>query len=174
MAIPQVAITGKVLTPDGVGATGGTITAALSFPGTVRDSTGNVDQRVGGTQKFAIGIDGSVTGLTLVPNDAITPAGSFYVVTYELANGLRWTEFWQLVTGTPLEIGDVPLIGAQPVGLELSIPSRPTEPTAGGAIRGHLYLIPGAAGEEDRLVVILKGWDNVYRSKTFVLGGGPD
>lgn len=174
MPIPQVSITGKVLGPDGNGVAGGTIAAALSVPGTVRDSSGNFDQRVGGVQKFPIGVDGSVAGLTLVPNDAITPAGSFYTVTITLPNGILWVELWQLVTGTPLEIGDVTIIGAQPVGLELALPSRPATPFAASAIRGHMYLIPGGTGEEDKCVVILKGTDNVYRAKPFINGGGPD
>ena len=174
MSIPQVQVTGKVLTPDGVGAAGGEIIAALSFPGTVRDSAGNVDQRVGGIQRFAVGGDGSVAGLALVPNDSISPAGSFYTVTFKLPNGHTWYEFWQLVNTTPQEIGDVTLIGAQPIGTELSIPIRPSTPAATASLRGHLYLIPGASGEEDKVVIVLKGTDDVYRAKPLIAGGGPD
>lgn len=176
MAIPQVQISGKVLRPDGVGAPGGEVFITLAFPGTVRDPVGNVDHRIGGMQRFVIGIDGSVSGITLVPNESISPAGSFYTVTFKFQNGVSWYELWQLSNTTPIGIGDVPLLGAQQIGTELVIPMRPAFPItpASASLRGHVYLIPGGIGEEDKTYVVLKGTDEIYRSKPLVYGGGPD
>jgi hypothetical protein len=176
MSIPQVQISGKIVTPDGVGVAGGELLVALSFPGTVHDPVADVDHRVGGIQRFAIGIDGSVSGVVLVPNSQITPVGSFYTVTYKMPGGSSWYELWQLADDTPIEIGDVPLLGSQPVGTELMLPMRSVSPSslASGATRGHLYLVPGGAGEEDKTYVVLKGTDDVYRSKVLAFGGGPD
>src|SRR3990170_6154369 len=105
MAIPTTRITGKVILPDGTGAKGGTLDIKLSQDGaTVKDGT--IDHVLNGRKKVSIApADGSVD-FYLVPNDAVSPAGTHWVVTFTLPDGTVWTERWQLATApNPVEIG---------------------------------------------------------------------
>jgi lysophospholipase L1-like esterase len=114
MAVPLTTITGKLLTPDGQPVTKGTVSARLSQPGSALD--GAVSQRVAETATATVGADGSVS-LSLVPNDAITPSGTHYVVTIDAkigARGRQWVEKWQITGTAPLDIGEVPRLGVVP------------------------------------------------------------
>jgi hypothetical protein len=111
MAIPSVTITGSLVTPDGDTPAKGTIRCRLSQPGTALDGGSAV--RV---IPFATGsVTDGVVSLSLVPNDAITPSGTFYqvsfTVTLDTGRTLAWTENWQLASSpSPIDIGAVPRI----------------------------------------------------------------
>lgn len=107
-AVETTTIQGKVLMPNGQPATAGTILARLSQPGQAPD--GGSSQVVGGRFTGTIATDGTVTGLALVPNDVITPAGTFYRVTVRVTAPVRdeWDETWNITTAPdPVDIGDI-------------------------------------------------------------------
>lgn len=109
-AIPTTTVNGKVYMPGGAVAAGGTITATLSQAGTVADDTGSPTYRVGGSKSGTIASDGTVTGLVLIPNDLITPAGTIYKVTLSVTSPIStsWTEYWSVANSPdPVGIGDV-------------------------------------------------------------------
>src|SRR5512138_2699751 len=122
MAIPTIQLTGKVVGPDGVAPTAGTITVLLSEPGTAMD--GGTAQFVTGRTVWTLAGDGSLPAAAdLVPNDAITRAGAteaggtYYTALYEITTGGKKEKFEEewVVASTPasLDIGAVPkLIGA--------------------------------------------------------------
>jgi lysophospholipase L1-like esterase len=118
MAIPTVAITGKVLLPDGTAPTSGRITAKLSAPASVLD--GADSERVAATVSVALGVDGAIpAGLALTPNDALAPSGTYYSVAFSVADANKvranWVEKWQLATTPdPIDIGAVPRLGVVP------------------------------------------------------------
>jgi hypothetical protein len=109
MSITTVTITGKVLTPDGLAPKRGTVTAKLSQPARALDAT--TADWVASEASDTLGADGSVT-LSLAPNDALTPSGTVYVVTYSVVTGsgrpVQWTERWSLASSpSTIAIGDV-------------------------------------------------------------------
>lgn len=111
-AVPTVAITGKVLTPDGSGVRSGTITCRLTTPGSALDGT--TLQRVASEVTTTLAATTGAVSFSLVPNDAITPTGSRYTCTYRAVanNGrsVQWAEQWQLAsTPNPLPIGAAPV-----------------------------------------------------------------
>jgi lysophospholipase L1-like esterase len=125
MAVTLVVLSGKVLAPDGVAITSGNIRAKLSpVPGSTLDGT--VSQRV------ATEANGTITAgtvaMSICPNDAITPSGTYYVAVYDCkaANGkaYRWSEKWQLDSSDlTLDIGAVPRLDVVPgvaVGVNFS------------------------------------------------------
>jgi hypothetical protein len=147
--VETTAIAGKVLMPDGTAVTSGTITAALAAPGSVDDLTTGEGERVGGLYRGTIAASG-VT-LSLVPNDAITPAGTYYVVTYSVLAPTRtsWTERWSVTSAPdPIDIGDIARLQVAP---GLSLPQATTRTSVyyrahqEGSITGRLY-VPGALG----------------------------
>ena len=108
---------GKVLMPNGAVATGGTITVTLSQPGTTDDTSTMVSQRVGGRVIGSIGAAGDVTGITLVPNDKITPSGTYYTAQFSTTGPVRtsWTETWSLTTSPdPIDVGDITRLNIVP------------------------------------------------------------
>lgn len=105
MAAETTRITGLVLLPSGAPCTGGSLRVRLSGPGTVQDA--GVTQKVNGIVDVAIGSNGAVD-FKLIPNDAITPAGSIYHVDFQTNDGFRWSEHWSVTTAPdPTEIGDI-------------------------------------------------------------------
>ena len=113
-AVETTTIQGKVLDPSGSPATGGTIIAQLSASGSTDDS--GTSQRVASRVEGTIGADGSVT-LALVPNDAITPAGTYYELRIRVTGPERasWTEKWQVDTSPdPVDIGAVTQLEVAP------------------------------------------------------------
>jgi hypothetical protein len=137
MALPLVAITGKVVLPDGTAVIGGSIALELSTSGSAVDAT--VSDRIGGRAVETIASDGTVS-FNIIPNDAITnPINTSYRVTFfaTTTNGQsRWVELWQ-VTSSPQtqNIGSVPRI------LVAAIPTATGATGATGA-QGP----PGSAG----------------------------
>lgn len=117
-AVPTVTITGSVLTPGGGGAVQGTVHARLSQAGTALD--GATPQRVAGSVLVNLTAAGALpAGFALVPNDAITPAGTYYEVTLTTRTALGerqvWTERWQLTSSpSSIAIGDVPRLDVVP------------------------------------------------------------
>lgn len=112
MAVPTVQVTGSILHPGGVGIAGGYVLVALSHSGSALD--GAIPQWVATSVVWTLGADGSLpVTARLVPNDAITPAGSAYLIKVyaTLADGRRayWPETWQLAsTPNPISAGAVP------------------------------------------------------------------
>ena len=124
MAVPLTQIAGKVLLPNGSTAAG-TITATLSQPGSVLD--GAVSQTVAAQSAGTIAADGSVT-LSLVPNDAIVPAGTAYRVVMRYGSAVV-EETWQLAsTPDPVDIGAILRVSSGGVTF-VAGPTGPTGPT---------------------------------------------
>jgi len=173
MPIPTVTITGKVLTPNGQGAAGGMITIRPSAPGVVRDTTGDIDQKIGGEQRIAIGVDGSVS-FTLVPNASIAPAGTTYHVQYVLQDGASWTEDWSLAAAPGAqEIGDVTVVSSTPLveGVQLPAGTHPGA-TPPGSMRRRFVYVEGTAGFPDELFIVMKN-GNETMGVQFITGGNP-
>lgn len=108
MAIETTTVQGKVVMPDGTGATGGTIRATLSAPGSVSD--GSIDNEIGGSFEGTIAGDGTITGLVLVPNDVITPATTYYIMEFIVTSPIRarWTVNRTIDTAPdPVDVGDL-------------------------------------------------------------------
>jgi len=104
--VETTTVQGKVLLPSGAPATSGYIIAILSHPGTADDA--GTAQKVSGRVQATIAADGTVTGLVLVPNDAITPAGTYYLVEIRVQSPYRvaWMEKWSVATAPdPVDIG---------------------------------------------------------------------
>lgn len=121
MAVTLVTISGSVVDPEGVGIVRGTITCQLSTSGSTLDGAASV--RVCGEASGAI-TAGVLSSLSLVPNDAITPSGTYYLAIIEgnLSNGRRYrkAEKWQLTSADlTLDIGAVPRLDAVP-GLNIA------------------------------------------------------
>jgi hypothetical protein len=136
LEIARVLVTGKVLMPDGSVPRKGTITAVLSKSGSVLDGT--TSQRVAESVTVELEDDGAIPAeLVLVPNDAITPSGTYYLVTIKVTTQARerklWTEKWQLAsTPDPIDIGAVPRLDAIP-GLALAATLAGTQAQADAA-----------------------------------------
>jgi hypothetical protein len=169
MAVELTTITGKVLLPGG-GAPPAGSRALIRLSAQGRAEDGSVTQVVGGVVEAVLDSAGSifaadgVAALTLVPNDAITPTGTFYRVDFSIKGGLGWQELWNLTTAPdPVQIGDIQrlsegtLITVAPTGYATSV-----LPTAAESMRGQIWNKQGAAGVADQLVVCLKGIDNLY------------
>lgn len=152
----RVTISGHVLTPDGTAPVSGRITAKLSTSGSTLD--GGESVKVATETTADLGTGGAVS-LALAPNDAITPSGTYYLVTFivSLANGRRaqWAERWQLTSADlTLDIGAVPRLDAVP-GLSVAPYYVPGDAsamvvTATGAaaahtLADHLATLPDAA-----------------------------
>lgn len=141
MGVTTVAIQGKVLTPSGEAPWRGSITAKLSQPGSVLDGTKS--QRVTQETTGTIAADGTVTGLALVPNDQITPLGTYYTVTFDvhLPNGRQptpWTETWQLASEpSPIDVGAVPRLNVVP-GVAVTTDATNQTATAAGSTVSRL------------------------------------
>ena len=111
MGLETTTIVGMIYLPNGQRVTGGTVVAALSSSGSANDTVSAATERVGGRCESMIEPTGLYSvSIALVPNDAITPAGTFYRVTFNITSPIRtsWTEGWSVATGLdPIEIGDV-------------------------------------------------------------------
>src|SRR5512133_3323580 len=119
--VPTVQITGAVVSPDGAPLVSGFITAELSHAGRAMD---------GATSDWVVGkIQGTITNgaisadFDLVPNDLITPAGTYYkvLISGTTADGRTYhtvssnPEKWSIVSGTAsIDIGAVLRIGGTP------------------------------------------------------------
>ena len=108
MAVSVATVTGKVVLPDGSGPSSGTITATLSVNG--KTSDGGTYQRVVSRKFFPIASDGAVD-FSIVPNDLITPAGSFYTAKYRLLDSDGFAsgkvETWEVNGASAHDIGDL-------------------------------------------------------------------
>jgi hypothetical protein len=65
---------------------------------------------VGGRVEATIDPNGLVTSVVLVPNDAITPSGTYYLVQISTTGPVRtsWTERWSVTTSPdPVDVGDI-------------------------------------------------------------------
>ena len=141
MAVTLVTISGSVVDPEGVGIVRGTITCQLSTSGSTLDGAASV--RVCGEASGAI-TAGVLSSLALVPNDAITPSGTYYLAIIEgnLSNGRRYrkAERWQLTSDDlTLDIGAVPRLDAIP-GLSVGVS------VAGGDLSAGVVTATGATG----------------------------
>jgi hypothetical protein len=128
MAIPTVTITGHVLTPSGDAVTSGTIDLTLSAAGSVLD--GAASERLPGGKwsgtayRITLAAGGALpAGAKVVPNDAITPSGTYYTAKFTCFTAASttipvvWTEIWQLVgMGSTVAIGAIPRLASPPIG----------------------------------------------------------
>lgn len=130
MAVPTISITGSIVSPDARIMTTGTIRADLSNSGSALDGVGSVT--VSGRSVGAV--TGGLVSMVLVANDLITPSGTYYYVTFDCIDATgrkaRWSEKWQLVSGSAtLDIGSIPRIDVVP-GLSLAPYSVPGDASA--------------------------------------------
>ncbi len=119
MAIPTVVIEGHYLTPNGSAPSAGRLVVRLSHPGSVRDAATGTDEIVAASTRVELAADGGLpAGFALVPNDAITPSGTYYVVEAFVktpAGYEKVTEKWQLASlPNPVDVGAVPRLGVIP------------------------------------------------------------
>lgn len=106
MAIATKTIQGKIVTPDGIGWAGGTIYYKTNVPATVDDA--GTEQQIGATKIVIIDSDGDVS-FPMIPNDAMTPADTVYIVKMVSPNGDIIIQHWRVLTTDPatIDIGDV-------------------------------------------------------------------
>lgn len=114
--IETTTVTGKLVTTNGSGApfTAGTVTATLSSSGTATD--GASTSVVAGKVTATIASDGTIS-LVLVPNDAIVPANTYYIVKIAATApyAATWTENWSVATSPdPVAIGLVSRVNTPP------------------------------------------------------------
>lgn len=168
MAIPKRTISGTIYRPDGTGIAGGSISIQLSHPGSVMDEATLKDERVAGVAKVAIGADGAVE-FDLVPNDEISPTGTFYRVTFRDGDGAEWSDAWEVPSGgAPLAIGAVPTkqgVALSPSFVRLSAVS--SLPTAGPEWHRVMVTIQQAGGPEQGFVCVKNadgsfGWAQAF------------
>ncbi len=115
-AVETTTIQGKVILANGAAATGGRIEATLSQVGTAPDTTTAASQVVGGRVTGTIASNGDVT-LVLVPNDVLSPAGTFYDVRISTTGPTRatWSEKWTVdASPDPVDIGAIARIEVPP------------------------------------------------------------
>lgn len=110
-AVPTVAITGKVLAPDGGAPLSGSVTCRLTTAASALD--GVTMQAVAGEVTATLGVGGTIS-MALVPNDAMTPTGTRYTCTYQatMPNGRRvqWARQWQVASSPATQdVGSVPV-----------------------------------------------------------------
>lgn len=119
MPVETTTVQGKVITPDGVAVTEGSIVATLAQPGSALD--GATSQRVGGRVEVSISAAG-ISGLVLVPNDVMTPAGTYYRVSITVREPIEtsWIELWSVASSPdPVDVGAVARLQVAP-GLSIA------------------------------------------------------
>ncbi len=175
MAVEKTTITGKVYMPNGSAAAGGSILIRLSQRGTVLD--GAVVQVVNGQVRVPIAADGSVS-FTLIPNESITPSGTFYVAEYSAPDGFKWKELWEItINPDPMEIGAIAQVaGSVSIPEELTFPSLSALPAPSLSYRRKVKVIEGGVGIPDQAVICLKAGTqvagaDVYEWVTLQTGG---
>lgn len=112
MAIPTVQITGTILTPAGDPVRDGTVSAELSQSGRVIEDNG-LAQSIAGETSWDLAPGGALPAdFALIPNDVISPAGTVYIVTFNVTlqnyRPFSWVERWKLHSApATIAIGDV-------------------------------------------------------------------
>ncbi len=106
----------------------------------------------GGTTSTTLGTNGALS-VALVPNAGATPAGSYYVVVYQLGPGEVRTEFWVVPTTSPANLAAVRTtpgsgVAAQPASMQY--------------VNSEL-----ATKANDSAVVHLSGAETISGAKTF-------
>ena len=116
-AVETTTIEGTVYTPDGVVVGGGTITCTLSQAASVDDSGSTA--RVAASIRATIDASGE-TSFVLIPNDAITPNGTYYTCRFATTGSsatqrASWTEKWSVTTTPdPVDLGSVTRLDVAP------------------------------------------------------------
>ena len=121
--LTRVLIRGPILTPDGEPLTSGYVEVRLSQAGSAMDGASSV--RIAGGSRvsaiFTLSTGGLLPGTArLVPNDVITPSGTYYRVRVvgvspDSQLPVIWEERWQLAsTPDPVDVGAVPRLDAVP------------------------------------------------------------
>ena len=167
MPVPTRTIQGKVLLPSGAAVQGGSIVCLLSEDGSVLD--GSTSHKATRKMTVAVGTDGTVN-FSLIPNDAITPTGTFYAVTGKLPNGDEWKDFWDIPSGaTPLDIGAVPAYSppAAPPGGAVTV-----LPAASAFWDGRVLRVNPTDGSPSHLAVCLPNGAGGYNWSIYATGGG--
>ena len=164
MSLPTTTITGKVYTPKGVVATGGSIRCTLTHSAIVNDESSSSSEVVAGFMTFGIQATGDVeTGMKLVPNDAMTPAGTCYRAFFTVLTPVAyaWEELWYVAsTPDPVEVGDIARINVAP-GLSIPAPFAGMNAYFGDGSDGD-YSVPGGG------LVLSRDW--YYRDLTVPVG----
>lgn len=176
MAIKKTTIQGTVLLPSGDPSPGGRIELKLSTElGISPDDADSQVYVVGSSITAKIGALG-VVDFTLVPNDAITPAGTVWVAEYYFPGGKQITECWSILDGPDIEIGDIVRTKAAQIsggGAFLIVSDFSLLPAPSASLKGVCGYVEGAVNQMDIKYMCMKGWDDVYRWIRANEGGGP-
>lgn len=178
MAIPQRTINGSVLLPTGAGAPGGTIKATLSSrSGKVADDVSGDGSVIGGELDAVVADDGTVS-FNLTPNDEITPAGTYWILEFRLADGSRWKRWVTVPSGAgAIAIGDLPeAIPIQTSTVRYLVASYVTDPdenlpAADAGYRRVVAYVDGPASDEDVVFVCMKTAGDTYDWVVDTVGG---
>jgi hypothetical protein len=136
----------------------------LSQAGSVLD--GATSQRVGAEIAAALGTDGSMpSGLALVPNDAITPSGTYYLVEFTAreqgSSTKRWTEKWRVPSGAALDVGAVPRLDVVPGAVYQPLAADVTATTVTAPKVDGTTGSQALSGRFSDLAAHVSGWVNV-------------
>lgn len=121
-AVETTTVQGKVILPSGVVASGGKLTLTLSQIGSTPDTSTAEEEVVLGWFTTSISSSG-VVDFALVPNDAVSPAGTYYAVSYNVTSPIRasWSEKWSVTTSPdPVDIGDITRVDP-PAGITVGV-----------------------------------------------------
>jgi len=147
VAVNTTTVQGTVYLPGGATpVTKGTVTASLSFRGQAAD--GATTAVIAGRITSPIDVAGFVT-ILLVPNDQITPAGTWYNVAFDVQTPtpMRWTEKWSVTnTPDPIAIGSVTRLDFPPGGTGGGGGSGSVTHTS-GPLTSNLVIL-GAGGDD--------------------------
>jgi len=169
MAATTTTITGAIVTPSGVGISGGKIEISLSAHGTTDD--GGSEQVVLRSLTVPIALDGTVN-FDLIPNDAITPGGSFYRFKFVSPSGRSWITDYQPASIAGYAIGDLPLYvePAVPAAQQLVVAEEADLPTASAAYRRTMAYVEAATGQQDEIFFCMKNASEGYSWVSIAVG----
>jgi hypothetical protein len=112
MAIPTVVVGGHILGPNGAAPVSGTISAELSQPARALD--GAMANWLMGVVSKPLGAGGAVA-LSLAPNDALLPSGTFYkfsgTLTWSDGSTSEWSSDRRLASSpNPVDLAAIPRV----------------------------------------------------------------
>ncbi len=174
MALPTVSVTGKLRAPNGDIISGGKLFLQLSsIKGHATDDVdGSVHYTIHGAKQVTSDVLGDVA-FTLVPNDVITPADTYYDVII-LGQALKHVEVWTVASSPdPVDIQAIP---KSATAQTLQTPWTWTPITqavldtmpAGPQYAGRGYRV---TGPPDKLVVCMQALDTTWSWVIVALGG---
>jgi hypothetical protein len=170
MALPTVTVSGKLRLPNGdvIGATGKLIITLSTTKGhATDDADGSVYYTVTGSKKITPDSAGDVS-FSIVPNDVITPAGTYYNVLY-IGGGEKVEETWTVASSPdPVDLQQIPKSTPAAVTAPHQIPSIAALPTPGSDYSGVIYVV---TGPPQIAYICLQAADTTWSWVPIALGG---